>query len=97
MIKSWEAHSCRKYTNTFKICGETLLDAISTDLHDLLYYSNTSPNSHDQIKLQSVYYSPSILGGKGGVVAEIACRDMVEDKTVLINAWIYASEKDLGA
>ena len=94
-IKSWEAHSSRKYKKTFKICGETLMDAINNDLRDLLYYSNSSPNSHDQIKLQRIYYSPSILGGKGGVVAEISCHDMAEDKTVLIPAWIYASENEI--
>ena len=108
-IKTWKVRNYyrKAYTDAFgdyfagetiTIAGPTLKEAIDGYKRELAW-SDRTPNSAEgnmeNFSVQKISYSPSILGGKGGVIAEIAYWDIKNKRWGLATAWIYADESDL--
>ena len=108
-IKCWKVRNSYRtaYTDAFgdffageniTIAGPTLKEAVEAYKRELAWScrtTNSGGGNMENFCVQKVYFSPGILGGKGGIVAEIAYWDMKNKRWGLMHAWIYASEKDL--
>lgn len=77
------------------ISGETLREAVNSNLDVLAWESKGNGHGIRDLSLESLEYSPGIFGGKGGVVAKIRAYDMADDRWTIIEAWIHAGAADL--
>lgn len=90
IMNTWRIH------NGKTISGEDLLDAVSSNIQTLRLSYNFSYTS--QVTHYKVCYSPSILGGNGGIVVRLIAEykrstNGETEKTEFV-IWLYGNQED---